>query len=921
VVVAITMGAWGHEPAPERMSIAPEPERDPRDDADHREARPGDVWDLDVGPSFARVDALGRAMAHRRPGIMEGINELNGNLLQKFGPIYVNTLGHADFEGGETVARVMHQRDKFLYGSPGIFNLGLYDVFLFDQAVDERTATENVTGYQTPLKLVTEDRTIVTFRPTVDPLSRGTEDPNGFVSEPWVGAELDYRYGDDVQTLTYADGTRYVFTRLIDEDPSSPCDLDWNERALIWRDFGGGSTRDFMRLAREGKNRIYALTKVVDRFGNETVIERQVGYADSLHCRVTRVVEKTVGAGGSLVATHETRFDYPEVEIDGASYWPLGRITFFAGTPDEKVGEMTYHEHDEARRRAAPHLLGLAFGEDPSSLDETLTWCFQYIFPHAGGVLRSVEGPYRRRLRATNPDTGYCHPRPPSTAVPGARHPVGPVDVYTLDRGGRLRELVRPDGTGVEIFFHPDRPQVVLSHTWPFRRPAVPGTYERDEHTDGPAVRQDQVAASLLVEESPATGLPQVARRWDNYGRWWSYERNAAGYVTRTDSYDGQSVELAYEADDPASPHASLGRPLVWRTVDAFGSVTTHRYDDFGRLTERVGPSTGGVPGPRLEYDYFGPGPLFGQPSRIDREGLDPNGDGVVREETRYYEPFEAGGEAGTETVPRSAEIVVRESYSASSPRGGAPESVFSTLVLDPSGRVLRHTNPLGRTERVEYDGATERYAVMSEDGTMRPAGSVTRSATGAPARVVDPHGVETRFRYNGTGQIEAIESPAGSWQARFDDQGRFVEASSQPESSPVADQGSGASAERGNPCGFVRSVSTGVNAEGRADRPVFSYEPPGAGPDGTPDCGYHEIGGSTCGDDEYTPTECASLSNPRTRRVFCRDEFGCGQCPIAYSDDRYCIGGFCGGSCTMFPVTVCADGTRIPTCPASPPP
>lgn len=885
-------------------TIVPEGLIAPERPTHETERRVGAVWDLDVGPSFERVDRLGRALSHLRPGLHEGIDELNGNLLQKYGPLYMNTLAHNDFEGGETVARLVQQRDKFLYGSPGIFNLGIFDVFLFDEAVDDDTATETVTGYQGPVQLVTEDRTVVTFRPSGD-LDRGDADPNGMVPDPFMGARLSYRYGDAVQVLTFDDGTRYELTRLVHDDPSSPCDLDWNERRLIYHDTDGSVNR-FLDRARDGKNRIYALTKVVDRFGNETLVERQVGYADSLHCRVTRVLEREVGPSGALVDSHVTDFAYGDIEVEGARFFPLTRVTFLAGSGDEKVYTFTYHEYPDHRWRHPPHLISMTFGADPTDLDETMVRCFQYIFPHRDGLLRSTEGPYRARLREPAAEHGYCHPSPPSTAVGGAQLPVGPVDVFTLDMNGRLREWIRPDGTGLELWFNPDAPELTLSYTWPFRRPAVPGRYERDEHTDAPAVRQSQIAASLRVEHDPATNRPQVAQRWDNFGRYWIYARDDRGRVVTTESHDGQRTVVEYERDDPDSPFRALDRPLAFRVTDAHGAATTHRYDGLGRLVETSSNAGATV----ATWSYFDEGPLFGQLRQHTRTGVDPLTGDRVREETSFYEPGATGG-AG---VPRTGPIVIRESFSSQSPYGGAPSSVASTLVLDAGGRPIAYTNPAGRTEHVDYSGRGETFRVTEADGSERMVGQLTRRASHAPAHVVDAHGVETRIEYTGTGQLRSVRSEAGAWSAEFDDHFQFVRARTAPEAGAPADQAVVAEVRTEGACGQPVSIATGVGA-GVEPTTIFEYEPPDGG-----HCGVAEVGAS-CGDDEWTPVECGSLSNPRTRRVFCRDEFGCGQCPIAYSDDRYCIGGFCGGSCTMFPVSVCADGTRIPTCPSSPPP
>src|SRR5690606_32739072 len=102
------------------------------------------------------------------------------------------------------------------------------------------------------------------------------------------------------------------------------------------------------------------------------------------------------------------------------------------------------------------------------------------------------------------------------------------------------------------------------------------------EHTDGPAIRQESIIATLHVEDED--GTPKVVRRTDQYGRFWTYVRNADGQVIETDSFDGQRTGIVYEQDDPESPFAALRRPLPFRLTDADGRTEELRYDAFGRV-------------------------------------------------------------------------------------------------------------------------------------------------------------------------------------------------------------------------------------------------------------------------------------------------------------------------------------------------
>ncbi len=914
-------------------------EQDPHE----RRPDPGWLWDIDVGPrGFPRRTLMGNALGDRRPGVHDGINELTGNMTQKFGPLFLNSLGHQNHEqGDEITSRIMQQRDKALYGSPGIFNLGLYDVFLFDEADDPATEPLTATGYQTDLKLVLEDRTVVTFSPSAGTISRGTPDPNGFRSSPYLQARLDYNYNADVQRLTFEDGKVWEFKRVNSSYGAEPCDFEWNHtllNAFIWGQ--DDAMRNYMSQVRAGVNKIYVLMKVTDRYGNETVIKRDYppiqyeGNATSL-CRIRYIAEYSGPAPanfyedgpavGNPTLEALTEITYRAIDVDGSTHIMPDELRLFAGTPDQKIYKFAYYEYPKSRLKRPPHLVGFQFGENLANLDDSVVTCFQYFFPYEGsnvgeGILRSIEGPYAPRLREGFAASGYCDPDPPSTVIAGARQPVGPATGYRFDKYGHFRELIKPDGTGLELWFNPSAPEATLSHSWPMVKPRHPGSgsYERDEHTDAPAARMRQLAVELQMETG-ADGRPQVVRRADNFGRWWSYTRNASGYVTDTDSYDGQHTTFLFEGNDSGSPYAALNRPLVARITDLHGAVTTFRYDAWGRTVFTQGPSTSTGMGPRTERLFHDTGPLMGTLRRVSTYGLDPLGEGELSETIEYYEPFVAGAPTG---VPRTMPITVHEVRSTSSPSLGSSPSLTSILMLEPNGRFQSFTNPVGVQERVTYMGARQERFEMGVPGDgMNTIADVVRSASGAPVTVTQG-GVTTTTTFNGVGQPVAVAGGTSTLTNAFDQQGRLLAMTGRREGGTTGDQTATVRRDVGNACGYTTGVRSGIGAAPGNGLLQYSLRWPYRDEEGELFCGP---AGELPDCPEGTPAsaaDCPYGGATGLRYMYCTVG-GCGHCFIAYSDDRYCdpYYGFCGGSCTSYSNEIsdaCDPGSYsyIPTCP-----
>ena len=241
-----------------------------------------------------------------------------------------------------------------------------------------------------------------------------------------------------------------------------------------------------------------------------------------------------------------------------------------------------------------------------------------------------------------------------------------------------------------------------------------------------------------LVYETGASGrLTGIADRNDNQVIW--YEYNADGTIAAVRDAHGRRVEYAYTAD-------AAGQFLT-SVKDVMGNLTTHTYDDSGRMTRATEPNGRQSNISYSSYDYV-------------VSVLDENGKG-------YFFDFDYNSSTG-------------ESYAMTRYPSGMVKEVwydrdFKTRRVNVNGvtvksiatdtRSLIYTDENGYTTRKEFDEWGKLTRVGFADGGAQR--TEYENVFHKPIRKINEQGVITEFAYDANGNMTIRKDAVGTGRER----------------------------------------------------------------------------------------------------------------------------------------------------------
>ncbi|GHS85958.1 hypothetical protein AGMMS50218_04790 [Actinomycetota bacterium] len=268
------------------------------------------------------------------------------------------------------------------------------------------------------------------------------------------------------------------------------------------------------------------------------------------------------------------------------------------------------------------------------------------------------------------------------------------------------------------------------------------GRVEYDLDAQGRATAADGAAGEVDLVRDDLGRVTQVTETGPDAEMTTSFERDAAGRVTRVTGPDGAVEVTEYDA---------AGNPV--RFVDAAGQVWTATFDSRGNQTSASDPL-----GRTSAFTYDAGNRLTSQSA--------PSG------ATTTF-TYDTAGRLVAETDPVGG--VTTYSYDANDhlvsvtdPAGGLTEQEWDT-----AGRLVEVTDPTGGVTRFEYN--PEDTLVSETDPT---GGTVTYTLDAAHrvTAVTDPNGGAWERRLDAAGRVVAQTDPAGGvsrWE--YDDAGRLI--------------------------------------------------------------------------------------------------------------------------------------------------
>jgi RHS repeat-associated protein len=403
------------------------------------------------------------------------------------------------------------------------------------------------------------------------------------------------------------------------------------------------------------------------------------------------------------------------------------------------------------------------------------------------GRVTSATDPLGRIWRYTYEGTPGVAGGPGLTTV---TDPLNNVTRYTYVTGGRLASVTDPRGVVVK--------QVSYDGA---------GRVSQQRFADGGVERYDYLLSGGLVTSTTIT---------DPLGRKTVKRFNAAGYVVETTDPLGQTAKFARDVTTNLATSTSgpcgcaeatrkfdsrgntielTGRtglvqkreydpnfPLVTKTTDELGRVTTFAYDSRGNLVSTTNPlgqtTTTGFDGfgqmtsvtnalgktTRTEYDAYG-----NMSASIDALGnrttFEYDAMGRLLSKTdpagrRRTYTYDAGDRKLTATDASGA--VTRFDYDADGnlTKVTDPISRVWKYAYDSLGRPLSVTDPLGRLMRRTYNFDGEVVSLTSSSGRQM---RYTYDARGSVTTVANPLGQVLRYTYDNKGHVTTITDPRGS--------------------------------------------------------------------------------------------------------------------------------------------------------------
>jgi RHS repeat-associated protein len=232
-----------------------------------------------------------------------------------------------------------------------------------------------------------------------------------------------------------------------------------------------------------------------------------------------------------------------------------------------------------------------------------------------------------------------------------------------------------------------------------------------------------------------------------------SFTYNEGGYLTSETNGNNETTKYGYDGEgnrtsmvDPDAnetkwTYDSTHDVLTTTTPD--GEATTIKRESDGNPETISRPTPGGTQTTSYKYDAHGDLTSVENPLK----------------ETWKYE-YDAAGDRTGEVDPENDRRTWKynedsQEESTVSPRGhatGAKESSFTTTIeRDAQGRPLKITDPLGHETKYTYDGNGNLETETDPEGDKT---TYTYNADNQPVKVQEPNGTTTETEYDGAGQV-----------------------------------------------------------------------------------------------------------------------------------------------------------------------
>jgi len=345
----------------------------------------------------------------------------------------------------------------------------------------------------------------------------------------------------------------------------------------------------------------------------------------------------------------------------------------------------------------------------------------------------------------------------------------------TYNGSGKLEKITDPDARSLKLAYNAEG--LVESVTDPMSH-VVKYTYE-----GGNLASVTQPGEAALRWQFKYDGSHQLTELTDGRSNKATYEYNAAHkVVSETDPLRRNTTFEYVPFKTVTTNHATGSVTVDWSTSSGESAAVTHGYGTSLATTETFTYDSAGNEltstdgdGHTTKYTYDGHG---NRTSMVDPTG----------HETKWT--YNSTHDVETETKPGGEKTTfIPDNHNPTTVERPAPESKTQTTTYEYSthGQATSMTDPLKRTWKYEYDNAGDKTAEIDPESDKRtwgynedsqetsmvsPRGHVSganeasfktkteRDAQGRPAKVTDPLGHATTYKYDGDGNVETKTDP-----------------------------------------------------------------------------------------------------------------------------------------------------------------
>ncbi|MEP1075191.1 putative Ig domain-containing protein [Leptolyngbya sp. PL-A3] len=613
-----------------------------------------------------------------------------------------------------------------------------------------------------------------------------------------LGGTIRRTYDDDNNTLTETDAlgnvTQFTYdssgNRLTETDPLGNVTrytYDANGNVLTTTDPTGQTTTNTYdsrgNLTQISGQASGPINLSYDASGNMTAMQDGSGTTTFEYDRLGNVLRQVDALGNVTTYTYDG---------NGNRTTETRTQTLADGTVRNLVTRMEYDNAGRMIRVTNPEgdvtqTIYDAVGNRIEKVD-ALGRSTRYVYDEQGQLVETIYPDGTPNNVADNPRT--------RTEYDAAGRVVAEIDelgrrtVMVYDQLGRQIAAIYPDATPND---ETDNPRTRTEYDAAGRTIA-----QIDERGNRTQFLYDAVGrriATILPDETPNddTDNPRVLTTYDTAGRQLT-QADPLGQVTRS-LYDnvGRPIGQEYADGTRTSTQFDAAGRVVART-DQAGITTRYEYDPLGRLAAVID-----VRGQRTEYTHDSQGNLIvqrdanGNETRYEYDGLGRRVATVLPMGQRSTSAYDAVGnlirttDFNGDTINytynernwrTSSDLPGTEfdrtyTYTADGQRRTVVDARgTTTYTYDGRNRLIRRSDPDGRTIAYTYDAAGNRTSIEIPSGTT----AYTFDAQNRLSTVTDPQGGVTRYTYNAVGALTRTEFPNGTVETRaYDNLNRLV--------------------------------------------------------------------------------------------------------------------------------------------------